>query len=99
MQWYASLQNGPKAVDSGLGRRTKIENVAENNVRETVSVSNTHITLLSGYDNTCLFAADGKITLLKDYHLNKDKKTKYVMPDDLTEADLPKPSKLGTTSI
>jgi hypothetical protein len=82
------------------GQLTSIEIVAENKTSEDVSLTNTRISLLSGNDDTCLFAADDKIALVEDTDPNKDTENHtYVTPSKVTDANLPRPSKLGTTSV
>ncbi|KAI1298340.1 hypothetical protein F5Y03DRAFT_409408, partial [Xylaria venustula] len=81
------------------GEVTSIEITGQNNSGKEVSLTNTRISLLSGGDDTCLFAADDKIILVSDSDQGKDTENHtYVAPDETTDANLQPPSKLGTTS-
>ncbi|KAK5995103.1 hypothetical protein PT974_03497 [Cladobotryum mycophilum] len=81
------------------GQLTKIEIVAKNNSSKDVSLTNTRITLLSGDDNVCLFSAPGNIELVSDAEPSRDRENRtYVTPDEIVDANLPQPSKIGTTS-
>ncbi|RWA09603.1 hypothetical protein EKO27_g5505 [Xylaria grammica] len=81
------------------GKVTSIEIVAMNLSKEEVSLTNTRISLLSGDDDTCLFAADDKIVLVPDDDPSRDTENHtYVAPNKTTDANLQPPSKLGTTS-
>lgn len=79
---------------------TSITIEAVNNSSKDVEIKNSRITLLSGDDDTCLFAEANKFHLVGDDSSSKnDEDYTYVTPDELVDANLPTPSQLGTTSI
>ncbi|KAI1817992.1 hypothetical protein GGS20DRAFT_574537 [Poronia punctata] len=81
------------------GQLTSVEITGKNESGKEVSLTNTRITLLSGTDDTCLFAADDKIKLVEDTDPDKDTENHtYVAPDELADANMSS-SKLGTTSV
>ncbi|KAI0976249.1 hypothetical protein F4678DRAFT_456572 [Xylaria arbuscula] len=81
------------------GKVTSIEITAMNKSKKDVSITNTRISLLSGDDDTCLFAAGDKIVLVPDDDPSRDTENRtYVAPDKTADANLQPPSKLGTTS-
>ncbi|KID93217.1 hypothetical protein MAJ_10821, partial [Metarhizium majus ARSEF 297] len=85
------------------GEVTTITIEAANRTGREVSMTNSRVTVVSGNDDTALFAAEESsppIAYLLDTDPDRGEENHtYVTPGSLVDASLPPPSKLGTTSI
>lgn len=73
---------------------------ARNDTKKDVTLTNTRITVLTGDDDVCLFSASDNIALVSDMDPGRENENHtYVTPHGVVDANLPKPSKIGTTSI